>query len=332
MEEIKKEGKNWGIVSVWNEQLTFGRGQRKLEKRDRIWASEIGKNHYERWLKMNAIKPDFDFDERTLRVFEAGKFFERIIGFVLISSGLLKADNKWYNIPADKDHLEVSVKPDFIAGGKPDWDRVKENVSEELLFKVMPNLGRIAESLVKNLSERYPEGLRKLVFEIKSINSQVFWSKKDYLQEAYPHHVMQLLTGMKATGIEEGRLTYISKDDLTIAEFSISLNNEKLNNLWEDDVRKLTKYVRENIEPPKPENVIFDPRKKLRFQHNKEKRVIKGCYVNNWEIGWSNYISRITGLKGKEQKGVAERWKRSNKDRLIAKNSELKDEFKAKIK
>jgi len=330
--ENKQEGKtNWGLTQIWNNQLTFGREERKLVKRERIWASEIGKNFYERYLKMNAIKPDFDFDERTLRVFEAGNFFERIVGFVLVSAGILIYDNKWYNIPEDKDHLEVSVKPDFIAGGKPDWERAKKQVSEELLFQIMPNLGRIAEQLVKELSEKYPEGLTERLLEIKSVNSQVFWAKKDYLAEAYPHHIMQCFTGMKATGIKEGGVFYISKDDLTTAEFIIRLDNENLNEIWEKDVRQMTKYIRDGVEPPKPENVVFDEKKKLRFQYLKEKQVIKGCYTKNWEIGWSNYITKITGTKGKDQKDVAEKWERSLKDELSEKNGELKKKFKEKI-
>ena len=136
------ENKNncWSIQSIWNDQLTFGREERELKERDHIWASELGKSYYERYLKMTAVKPDFDFDERTLRKFEAGNFFERIIGFVFVCAGILKEDNKWAEILSDDEHLRVTGKPDFVAGGKPDWKRVKEHISEEMLFKLMPNL------------------------------------------------------------------------------------------------------------------------------------------------------------------------------------------------
>lgn len=330
--ENKKEGNiraDWGFENIWNTQLTFGREERELIKRDRIWASEIGKDHYQRYLKMNAIKPDFDFDERKLRVFEAGHFFERIVGFVLVSTGILIYDNKPYSIPEDKDHLKVSLRPDFIAGGKPDYEKAKKQIDQELLFKIMPNLGRIAEQLVKELSEKYPDGLKEKVLEIKSVNSQVFWAKKDYLSEAYPHHIMQCFTGMKASKIDDGGVIYISKDDLTIAEFVIHIDNEKLNEMWEEDVRKMTKYIRDGVEPPKPENIVFDERKKLRFQYLNQKRIIEGCYVKNWEISWSNYISRITGIKGKTQEEVCAKWEISIKDKLKEKNDKLKEEFKA---
>lgn len=328
MEENKSQNPTpsaWSLMGIWNSQLTFGRGEKKLEKRERIWASELGKDPYERWLKMNAIKPDFDFDERTLRKFEAGNFFERVIGLVLVSSGLLIHDNKSYEIPADDNHLLVSVRPDFVAGGKPNWEKVKQNIDEELLFKLMPNLGRIARSLVDEFSKKYPNGVKNMVYEIKSINSQVFWAQKDYLHEAYPHHRLQAFAEMKATGLKEGRILYISKDDLTVAEFSLFLNDPKLNELYEKDVREMTKYIREGVEPPKPENVIFDKKAKLRFQHNKKKEVIMGCYQGNWQVGWSNYITKITGIKGESQNQVSAKWKYFIKDEIKKKNDALKE-------
>ena len=324
---IKEDDNKWSIMGIWNEELTFGRKDRPLEKRTRMWASELGKSHYERYLKMNAIPPDFDFEERVLRKFEAGNFFERLIGFVLMSSGLLQFDNKWYPIPEDEDHLSISVKPDFIAGGKPDWEKVKADLEVNLLFKLMPNLARISERLVETLSKKYPDGLEDLVYEIKSINSMVFWAKKNYLIEAYPHHRLQCFAGMKATGLPSGRLLYISKDDLTVEEFPIFLNDEKLNKLYEDDVRAMTKYIREGIEPPKPEEIVFDKNKKLIFQRDKKKCKIEGCYVPNWEISWSNYISRITGITGKTQKEVAMKWEISLRPKISELNKTLKENY-----
>ncbi|GAF67544.1 unnamed protein product, partial [marine sediment metagenome] len=237
----------------------------------------------------------------------------------------------WYNIPADKDHLEVSVKPDFIAGANPNWAMVKQLMKDELLFELMPNLGRIAEALVDHFSEKYPAGMKKILFEIKSINSQVFWSKKDYLQEAYPHHVMQTFAGMKATGLEEGHLFYISKDDLTVAEFAISLKSVALNERYEEDVRQMTKYIKEGIEPPKPPNVVFDERRKKAFQHLKKTYKLDGCFTPNWQIEWSNYITKITGVKGKDKKDVVEKWKSKIKGEMHDKNDELKAKFKEKL-
>lgn len=328
---MEEKNNIWSVQEIWNTELTLSRKDKMLEKRENIWASELGKNLYERYLKMTAIAPDFDYEERVLRKFEAGNFFERIIGFVLMSSGLLKFDNKWHQIPADDSHLAVSVKPDFIAGGKPDWNIVKNNLQTNLLFDLMPNLARISKRLVEHLSEKYPDGLKDLVYEIKSVNSTVFWAKKDYLSEAYPHHQLQCFAEMKATGLPEGRILYISKDDLTMAEFSLKLDNPSLNQRYEEDVKKITEYIRKGIEPAKPESIVFDPQKKLRFQYLKEQRKIEGCYVENWEIAWSNYISHITGIKGKTQAEVVGKWKNAIANELKMKNDELKEKFKANL-
>lgn len=324
--------KSWSIQQIWNDELTFGRKERKLEPRDHMWASELGKGYYERYLKMSGIAPDFDYDERVLRKFEAGNFFERLVGFVLMSSGLLKFDNKWYQIPADDTHLAISVKPDFVAGGKPNWDKIKNDIQNNALFSLMPNLERISKRLVKYLSEKYPEGLNDLVYEIKSVNSQVFWAKKDYLSDAYPQHQLQCFAEMKATNLPEGRIFYISKDDLTVAEFPLYLDDPNLNERYEKDVTEMTKYINESIEPPKPDDVVFDPKKKLRFQYLKEKRVIDGCYVDNWEIGWSNYITHITGIQGKTQAEVSSKWKSRLVGIIKDKNEQLKEKFKSNLK
>ncbi len=332
MEENKVSNNNWSIQSIWNEELTIGRDEREPFPRNYIWASELGKNLYERYLKMNAIPPDFDYEERVLRKFEAGNFFERIIGFVLMSSGLLKFDNKPYRIPADEDHLEISVRPDFIAGGKPDWDRVRQDIKTNLLFDLMPNLARISKRLVETLSEKYPDGLKDLLYEIKSVNSTVFWSKKDYLSEAYPHHQLQCFAGMKARKLPEGRLLYISKDDLTVAEFILKDDNPSLNKRYDEDVKAITKYIRGKEEPPKPKSIVFDPQKKLRFQYLKKQHCINGCFTENWEVNWSNYISRMTGIQGKTQGEVAGKWKNIITKEIREKNEELKTEFKGNLK
>jgi hypothetical protein len=315
----------WSIQEVWNKQLVIKRKDSKLEPRSHIWASEIGKSYWDRWAKMKGIKPDFDYDEITLRKFATGDFFERIIGYVLVVSGLLKYDNKWHQIPESKDMLKVSVKPDFIAGGKPDWRKVEEDLSSNPIFSLIPAIERISKSLVKYLAKKYPNGMDDIVYEIKSVNSMLFWAKKKYLADAYPHHKMQLFTGMKATGLPEGRMLYISKDDLTVAEFPIFLEDEGLNELWNTDVKTMTSFIREGKEPPKPDWIVFDETKHVRFQKNKVKHKTAGAWVPNWEIEWSLYLPTITGCKTKEE------WLLKAEMLAKPKNDELKNEYISKL-
>ena len=319
---VKELKGKWAIQGVWNRGLTFGREERELKPRTHIWASEIGKDPYMRYLSMTAVKPDFDFNVRVLRKFAVGDLLERLMGAVLIIAGILKHDNERYEIPEDDEHLMVSVKPDFIAGGKIDWERSKTQMDNNMLFEFMPSMKGIAEGMMEFLQVKHPDGLKDLLYEIKSVNSMLFWAKKDYLTQAYPHHVMQTYTGMKATGIKEGRILYISKDDYTVAEIPIHLENPELEKLWDDDVRRMTKFIREGVPPPKPQSLIYDTRKKIRFQHKKVKHVINGAYTSNWQIEWSNYLPTITGFKS------ADEWKASLKDELKAKNDDIKEKFK----
>ncbi len=69
--------------------------------------------------------------------------------------------------------------------------------------------------------------INDLVYEIKSKHSRAFWyMQKDGKPDE--HYLMQLYCYMMALKKEEGRLIFISKDDLTIAEYPIFLSDGKL--------------------------------------------------------------------------------------------------------
>lgn len=320
-------GSDWSIQTIWNEVLSLA-DEREFKPREHIWASEIGKNFFERYLKMTGVKPDLEYPKRVLRVFCAGDFYERLMGYILVTAGILKHDNKRYEVPATETTLMVSVKPDFIAGGKPDWEKVRKDLEENPMWNFFPKLKLIAEKLVAQLNEKFPQGLSDLVYEIKSVNSQLFWSKKHYLQEAYPHHAMQLHTEMKATGLPEGRLLYVSKDDLTILEFPLYLLDEEREKLWLADVQQMTHYIKTRTSPPPPQEIVFDKRKKITFQHKKLKYIIQGCYTHNWEIERSMYFPTIMTALGKEEVKDTKKWIESLKPDLKEMNDKLKEEYK----
>ena len=149
-----------------------------------------------------------------------------------------------------------------------------------------------------------------------------FWAKKDYLKEAYPHHELQCYGYLRANNLEEGRILYISKDDLMVAELPIFLEDKELEKRFNEDREKMSHFILSKEEPPKPENIIFDPRKKLRFQWKKEKHILEGCYDYNWQVQRSQYFTLLTGLK------TADRWKAKHSKELSKKNAELKDKYK----
>ena len=310
----------WSIQKIWNESIIQKQSPAKV--RNYIWAGDIGKNHYERYLKMNAIVPDKPYDDRTLRKFSAGIWFEDQIGYILKTIGILKSSQEWVNIPEDAEHLRVMGRLDFIAGGLTDWNEARERVRNANFPEFIET---ISYELINYFEKEYPGGLEEAIIEVKSVNSQVFWSKKDYLSEAYPHHQMQLYTYLKALNKPLGKILYISKDDLTIQEMVVVYPDVNLENKWQEDVRAMTNYWREKKEPPKPESIVFDTRKKISFRYDKKPYSIQGAWIENWEVKWSPYFQRITECKNEEQ------WLDKIRPIISEKNHKLKDEFLSKL-
>jgi len=313
--------KTWSLQNVWNEVLI--QEKRDLRPRDRIHASEIGKVFWERYQKMIGTPFTNDYEERILRKFAAGHFFEDMIGHVLSKIGILHSSQKRVEIPECEDHLMISGYVDFEAGGVSNWDEARKNVREADFPDAIAN---IALSLIQYFEKTYPNGLEKKLYEIKSVNSQVFWAKKDYLEEAYPWHVFQIYTYMRTLGYDSGTILYISKDDLTVKEIEVEKTPE-LEAQWLDDVKTMSEHYRNKKEPLMPDPVIFDARKKYRFSAKRDlealgtereldkkarykkigevfngyKCVMQGSYEVNWQTVWSPYRDLITGTKNNEE-------------------------------
>ena len=310
---------NWTLQEIWNDTLAIKK--KPQEKRDHIWAGEIGMPFYDRYLKMSGIQPTEPLEDRVLRKMSAGIWFEKQIEYILQTIGILKEAQTRIEIPATDKTLKITGKIDQLAGGITDWNEARTRVKE---YNFPEFIEAICMKIIDEFEKKHPKGLEEIVYEIKSVNSQVFWAKKDYLEEAYPHHVFQLYTYLKALGKPKGRILYISKDDLTLKEFLVMCPNPKIEKLWQEDIKQMTHYWNSQIEPPKPEDIVFDKRKKLRFQHNKEKCVIVGCWTENWMVKWSQYFSMITGCETEEE------WMGKIKGEISEKNTALKDAYKVK--
>tara|TARA_Y100000310_G_scaffold270565_1_gene284480 strand:+ start:8320 stop:9276 length:957 start_codon:yes stop_codon:yes gene_type:complete len=311
----------WGITQVWNEQIKGQ--QRPMEKRERIYASEIGKSFYERYQKMNAVPFDTPYNDRTLRKFSAGIWFEDMIGYVLNKIGIVQSMQEYVDIPETKQHLRITGKIDFLAGGIVDWNVARERVKAAEFPEFVQG---IAMKLIDDFESKYPKGLDDRIIEVKSVNSQVFWAKKHYLQEAYPHHTMQAYTYARHLK-KMATILYISKDDLTTAEFLVHPKSKVLEEKWLADVTQMSEYIRSGQEPDKPEGVVFDKRKKLRFQHKNVKHIITGCWTENWEVAWSPYFKLITGFDKVDEDSYMDQVRPVLKE----KNEEIKDKYKANL-
>lgn len=72
---------------------------------------------------------------------------------------------------------------------------------------------------------------KPIIYEIKSKHSKAFWYMDKKKEGANLQHQMQLWSYLWLSGIDEGRIIYLSKDDLSILEYPIYRNDEKLKEL-----------------------------------------------------------------------------------------------------
>lgn len=91
---------------------------------------------------------------------------------------------------------------------------------------------------------------QELIYELKSKQSRWFWMMESKKVGPSPNHMQQLWFYLYATGIKEGRLAYISKDDLAIAEYVIRLNDEDLKKEVLGQLNTLNDCWRNGFLPP----------------------------------------------------------------------------------
>jgi hypothetical protein len=318
--EEKRLGQmRWSVQNIWNKMLQEHKSYSKV--RDYISPSDIGKNYWDRYQKMMGIESSNPYTDRVLRIFSAGDEFHNLIKNVFKASGIFinsQDDSGWSVIQPTEKTLKLLGKYDVLAGGKPNIEQVKDYCNKMGFSQFIKDRTIM---LAETLLDKYPDGMPNLLYEIKSINSLAFWNKRDYLQDAYPFHKLQCFAYMVANNIKEGRVLYISKDDLTLMEFAVHLDDVKLQEELKKDLEEMSHYILTETEPPKPPYVVFNERGKIRFQKDKKKYIIDGAYEQNWEVSRSPYFKLMTGFNNKED------WEASIKEEIHQRNDEIKSKF-----
>jgi len=323
-----------GVASLWNavEQLE----QRETKARDYINASDLGSPYLDRFYKMKGVQPTNPYDSRTLRIFSAGDTFEDLVIEILAKAGVLIDTQKWVNIPETAETLRVCGKYDAKIGNVYDWGKVKKTFKKtfEIEQRVLEEAKKIyqeaeiqmpfsyyrfsnfikykGEKILNGLAQKFPDGLKKpRIVEVKSVNSNAFWNKKDYIGEGYFHHQLQTFMYIKGENLDEGVILYISKDDLTLEECPVVFATERLQKAFEEDVKTMSMYFIMDKEPPREPDLIF----------NTKKGKMGGLWEKNWKIARSPYFTKITGFQ------KAEEWERKCKMKLneINRKASMKD-------
>lgn len=267
---------NWSFYQIWNKSLET-RKERRVEPRAKIWASELGQSMVDRYLKMTGVKPSNPPNARSLRKFEAGNIWEWIVGLVLKRAGILLDDQGWveYTYP---DLLPVSGRLDYLAGGKPDWDRAK---TEIFSFGFPDFIMRAANDILAHLQQKYPFGMKEIVLEIKTCSSRMF-EKHERLGTADTHHILQAYHYIKCKNMPEAHVVYISKDDcrmLEVGVFQPSLLEEQ----YRSDIEAITGYFSRRERPPLLDPIVLDE-ETARFSAN-------------WKVMYSDYLTMLYGFK-----------------------------------
>lgn len=288
-----KVNDKWTISELWNDLLTT---QREIKPRDYIYASEIGQPFLDRYLKMKGTPYSNPFDPRTLRVFDCGHIFEEeVMVRIFKLLGIFISSQKRL-VYQEEGLLPVVGKHDPKIGGIINIEQSDKEINrkdeETGEYHYSDWIRSRAIALRESLIQKYPNGMRILTSEIKSVNSNAFWSHKNQdpitgFFKGYDHHKLQLFNYLMSENEEEGRIFYISKDDLTLMEAPVYRNDDSLYKLWRQDVAIMTDLYNKGVEPEAEEYIFYNP--------DKQK------YEINWAILRSNYFTYITGWKDKKE-------------------------------
>ena len=284
----------FGFADVWNGSL-LEREDRPVVARNRLWASELGKAPIDVVLKMRGEVPTNPPNARSLRKFEAGNIWEWIVKLILVRAGILLEEQTWlaHQYP---DLLEVSGKLDFLAGGKPDYQKGRESLKELMLPDVFIRAG---ENIMNFFEKNYPNGLETKVLEIKSVSSFIFDSLEPN-KRATKIHRMQCYHYLKAKNIQRGEIVYICRDDCRMMAVPVILGGPDEES-YKGAIETLTKWYNSKELPPLEKPVVWD--------EDMQK------FSKNFNVAYSMYLTKLYGFKDQAEFDdkfgpVAERWNR----------------------
>lgn len=263
---------SWSFVNLWNESVIST--NRDYVQRDYCWASEMGQPLVDRYLKMTGVQATNPPNMRSLRKFEAGNLVEWIVRFVLGRAGLIIDTQEEVWVEYDG-LLRVKGKLDFKAGGFPDFDRAKSDISH---MNLPQSIVQSSMHMVERLQEQFGDKpLKEIVLEIKSCSTYVM-DAMEVTEKPIHTHKFQAFHYIKGLNMDEAHLVYICKDDLRMAEFPI-FNPSRTELEYVADLKAITGYFNAKEQPP------VEPL--IRWAHE------EGKFKKNLGIEYSNYLTML---------------------------------------
>lgn len=267
----------WGLANVWNKALEKAE-RREITERDYLWATDMSKSLVDVWLQLKGEKPSNEPNARSLRKFEAGDVFEWIVKLILMRAGLLRRAQ----LPVEyqyKGLMRMSGRIDYLAGGKPDTERIKKELEAMDLPEVFKRAG---ERIIAHIKRKYPEGLPEMPFEVKSIAS-FGADAMERTNRSIQSHRTQMKFYLNGSRYDKGMLIYICRDDLRMFEFLIQRSDKDVEKEIKKFCQDITEYWRRDEQPPNEEEIIFD--------------WDAGKFNKNLKIEYSNYLKKLYGFK-----------------------------------
>lgn len=273
--------KEWNFAEVWNKSLEREK-ERPLEKRDHLWASELGKSPIDVFLKLRAEEPTNPPNARSRRKFVAGNIWEDILKMILTRAGILITDQERCEYQYEG-LMKVTGKLDFKAGGKPDYEKSKQALEE------LRDSGIVSEDIIQGgidiveyLSKEFPEGLPTKILEIKSVSAFMFDGIESRSKSLKIHRI-QLYHYLKSLNEEKGDIVYICKDDCRMIQIPVSLNDEEVEKEYKQAIETISRYHFADEQPPLEEPVIWDED--------------LGKFAKNFNVAYSMYLTKLYGFK-----------------------------------
>jgi hypothetical protein len=311
----------WGVTPIWNAAVV-DREERPLEKREHLWASEIGNPAIDTYLKMHATPYSNPANDRAKRKFEAGNVFEWIVSLMLKRAGILRTAQQRFEHQYEG-LLKVTGKGDFVAGGKVDVAAAEEFI-QFLKDAEMPDVfTRCFDRVMHYLAETYPNGIDEMPLEIKSVSSFAM-DKLEVQRIPIKRHRQQLFHYLKAGNFKKGLIIYLCRDDLRMIEFSV-MNPSTVEDDYKSAITVISEFYNAGKQPPKEKLIIFDDE--------------YGKFTKNLGVEWSPYLtmlyefeaprdySEVYGKKATNWNRVMRRLHEQKK--LTDKNQEVLDEMSA---
>lgn len=304
------------IQAFWNKSVTGD--ERSPQKRDYVYASELGGGLIDRFLKMNGTPVTNPPNPRALRKMMAGNFTEAVILYIYQRAGILRHSQKRFE--SDWTPLSVHGKSDIIIGGKVDIDQARSAAKQ---FEYFPEMHSISMKVIEGL---YLHGeIPEMLYEVKSIatyKADDFERKGD---KAEPVNGHRLQTGFYTIErmLPYSILSYVCRDDLRMTEFYI-YNTKEIQKEIYDDVARLKGYLEANERPPLEDLIVVEG----------------GKFSKNFNVEYSSFLTMLYGLEEPRdyselvKKDIA-KWNRvlvryKNGDKITDKNKEVRDEIEAK--